>query len=106
MDTVHSSPIVNGIIETSRLGIIAQDSAGRVRMWNRGAERILGWSEKEVIGRPASAALQLLKTTGGENVSLRRKDGTVVDVDVWTDPWSDATGNTRGTLAIIVENSR
>jgi PAS domain-containing protein len=105
MDPVYSSQILNGLIETSRLGIIAQDAAGRVQMWNHGAERILGWSEKEVLRRPAPAALQLLKITEGENASLPRKDGTVVDVDVWTDSWSDASGNTRGMLAIIIEVS-
>ena len=106
MDPVYSSQVLNGLIETSRLGIIAQDAAGRVQMWNHGAERILGWSEKEVLRRPAPAALQLLKITEGENVSLPRKDGTIVDVEVWTDSWSDASGNARGMLAIIMEVSR
>jgi PAS domain S-box-containing protein len=107
MISVNSSQILNGLLGTSGFGIIGQDSTGRVQMWNRGAERILGWSEEEVVGRPAPAALQLLKTTEGKiGLSLPRKDGAVVDVDVWTDPWSDGSGNTRGTLAIIVDSGR
>src|SRR5438552_11833676 len=99
MISVNSSQILNGLLGTSGFGIIGQDSTGRVQMWNRGAERILGWSEEEVLGRPAPAALQLLKATEGKiGLSLTRKDGAVVDVDVWTDPWSDASANTQGTL--------
>ncbi len=33
--------------------IIAMDRAGRVTDWNRGAERIFGWSAEEVRGEPA-----------------------------------------------------
>src|SRR5947209_10655090 len=39
-------------VEASPLAIIALDGEGRVKMWNRGAERIFGWTEDEVIGRP------------------------------------------------------
>ncbi len=107
MDPVHSSQILNGLIEISRLGIIAQDSAGTVQVWNRGAERILGWSEEEILGRPAPAALQLLKTTAGEiGLSLSRKDGTIVDVDVCTGPWRDEMETPQGILAIVVEVGR
>ena len=31
--------------------IVAMDPAGRVTRWNAGAERILGWSEAEMLGR-------------------------------------------------------
>ena len=30
------------------------DAAGRVSFWNKGAERLTGWSEAEVLGRPAT----------------------------------------------------
>ena len=33
--------------------IFVMDSGGRVRSWNPGAERLLGYSESEVIGHPA-----------------------------------------------------
>jgi len=33
-------------------GAFAVGSDGRVAVWNRAAERILGWSAKEVLGRP------------------------------------------------------
>src|SRR3546814_12964476 len=30
------------------------DAAGRVSIWNRGAQRLLGWTEDQVIGRDAA----------------------------------------------------
>ena len=33
--------------------IIATDLSGSVTRWNRGAERIFGWTETEMLGRPA-----------------------------------------------------
>jgi PAS domain S-box-containing protein len=34
-------------------GIVAMDLSGRVTSWNIGAERILGWTEAEMLGHPA-----------------------------------------------------
>lgn len=28
---------------------------GRISLWNRGAERVLGWNEKEIVGQPFEA---------------------------------------------------
>lgn len=36
------------------LAIYMLDPAGRVMIWNRGAERLKGWSEQEVLGKPPS----------------------------------------------------
>jgi PAS domain S-box-containing protein len=38
-------------------GAFAVGSDGRVAVWNRAAERILGWSAKEVLGRPCCELL-------------------------------------------------
>lgn len=32
--------------------IIATDADNRIRAWNRGAERVYGWTEEEVLGKP------------------------------------------------------
>ncbi len=44
--------ILSGLLENPHLGIIAWDSQGRVQVWNRGAERILGWDREELLGGP------------------------------------------------------
>jgi len=103
----HPAQVLSGLLETSRLGIIAQDAGGRVQMWNPGAESILGWSQEEALGHPAPAALQLLHNTPSQfDGSLPRKDGLYVNVEVWTGGWKDADGNEQGTIAIITETGR
>ena len=98
----NPNAILNGLLESSRWGIVARDSAGLVQVWNRGAERILGWSEQEILGQPAPAALQLLNQSENEvEISLPRKDGEVIDVEVWT-----GTGIEGGMIAIISEVGR
>src|SRR6267143_2830126 len=39
---------------TADYAIFMIDAEGRISTWNSGAERLLGWSESEAIGRPAA----------------------------------------------------
>ncbi|HEY5050133.1 MAG TPA: ATP-binding protein [Acidothermaceae bacterium] len=96
--------------------VVAGDRDGGVRLWNLGAERLLGWSAKSVVGGqfpgiPDEHARQerdaaLARVTAGEDVSLattqRKADGTVVDVWIVFSPmraWLD--GPIDGWLAVI-----
>jgi PAS domain S-box-containing protein len=103
---IRSNPaeILSGLLETSRFGVIVVDSSGQVQVWSRGAEKLFGWNKEESPGSPAIAVLQLHKMAQSE-VELRvpRKDGTLIDVEVWTGPCRDAAGNMLGTLAIVAE---
>jgi PAS domain S-box-containing protein len=47
--------------------VIALDAAGRVRAWNRHAERVFGWRRDEVIGRTLAEAVP---SEYGEGMSL------------------------------------
>ena len=86
-------------------------------MWNRSAERIFGWTEAEVIGRPnptipadrAEEFRGLVQTrmkgeaqAGFETVRMR-KDGTLVDVSIWTSPLRDDTGKITGIMTELAE---
>ena len=44
----HNAAIIGSAID---YGIVTMDLAGRVTSWNTGAERVLGWSEAEMLGR-------------------------------------------------------
>lgn len=46
----HNAAIIESAID---YGIITLDLTGLVTSWNVGAERILGWAEAEIVGRPA-----------------------------------------------------
>ncbi len=45
--------------------IVAMDPAGRVTRWNTGAERILGWTEDEMLGRTVEAFFTPEDRAGG-----------------------------------------
>jgi PAS domain S-box-containing protein len=45
------------ILEAAEDAIFLRDPANRIRSWNRGAERIYGWSAEEVIGKDAMEIL-------------------------------------------------
>ena len=100
----NPTEILSGLLETSRFGIVVVDSTGRVQAWSRGAEQLFGWNQEEAPASPVIRALQLHDRSQGEvELRLLRKDGTPIDVEVWTGPCRDAAGNTLGTLAIIAE---
>ncbi len=103
---IRSNPreILSVLLETSRFGVIVVDSSGRVQVWSRGAEQLFGWNKDEAPGSPVIAALQLHRTSQGEaELRLPRKDGTLIDAEVWTGPCRDDEGNLLGTLAIVAE---
>jgi PAS domain S-box-containing protein len=39
------------IVEDSRVAVIYGDAAGIMRLWNKGAEEIFGWTAEEALGR-------------------------------------------------------
>ena len=47
------SALLSIILALAPLSVIAYDGSGRIVMWNAEAERLLGWSASEVLGKPA-----------------------------------------------------
>jgi PAS domain S-box-containing protein len=85
------------IVDSSDDAIIGKTLDTTIVSWNRGAERIYGYTAAEVIGRPISVLLPpgsedevpaiMERLRHGEKVEhfetkRRRKDGTVIDVSV------------------------
>jgi PAS domain S-box-containing protein len=110
----QATELNNAVIQSSPLAIWAADLEGNVRFWNPAAERIFGWTEGEVIGRtlPIIPPEQqpeyrewLERFRKGEALAgierqRLKKDGTRIDVMIWTAPLKDAGGNITGTIAI------
>jgi PAS domain S-box-containing protein len=103
------------IVDSSDDAIIGKTLDGTIISWNKGAERIYGYTAEEVIGRPISVLIPpdrpdelpsiLARLARGERIDhyltkRKRKDGQVIDVSVTISPVQDETGKIIGASAI------
>ena len=103
------------IVESSDDAIVGKDLDGTITTWNRGAERIYGYTREEMIGQPISRLTPsdrpdeiptiLQRIRRGDNVehfeSIRvAKDGRRLDVSLSISPVRDPDGNIVGASAI------
>ena len=113
----ETNETLSTLIQSSPAAITIQDRNAQVAMWNPAAERIFGWSEQEVLGRPnpvipedkqAQSQATFTRVLQG-NVSTdmelcaQRKDGSLIDVSLSTAPLRDATGEIIGGVGILVD---
>jgi PAS domain S-box-containing protein len=104
-----------GIVECSDDAIMSKDLNGVITAWNRGAEKVFGYSAAEMIGQPLLRLLPadrqeeesetLARIQIGESVehfdTVRvRKDGTQIDVSVTISPIRDGSGAIVGASKI------
>jgi len=103
------------IIDSSEDAIIGKGVDGIITSWNKGAERIYGYTPEEVVGkhisllapsdRPDEISEILQKIARGESIehceSVRvTKDGRHLDVSISVSPLRDAKGDVIGASAI------
>ena len=103
------------IVESSDDAIIGKSLDGILTSWNRGAERIFGYVEAEVLGRPMLLLIPpdrlaeepeiLRRIAGGERVAhfetVRvRKDGVRINISVAISPVRDEGGRIVGASTI------
>ncbi len=110
--------LVAAIIDLSADAILTVDADEHILSWNRGAERMFGWTADEVIGQNfamllpeeelARGELQWIhRTTAAEgairNYETRRrtKDARVIDVELTRTAVYDDTGRLLGFSAIV-----
>jgi len=107
--------LLAAIVDSSDDAIVSKDLNGTVTSWNRGAERIFGYTAPEMIGRPI---LHLIPTdrANEEPVILERlrrgervehfetvrvcKNGRLIDVSLTISPIRDASGKIVGASKI------
>ena len=103
------------IVETSDDAIISKGLDGIITSWNRGAERLFGYTAEEVIGKPVTILIPedrideepdiLERIRRGarvdhyETVRLR-KDGSLIDISLTVSPLKDFDGRVIGASKI------
>jgi PAS domain S-box-containing protein len=103
------------IIDSSEDAILSKDLNGIITSWNRGAERIYGYTAEEIVGknislltpadRPDEISEILKKIARGESTehyeSVRvTKEGRLLNVSISVSPLHDAAGKIVGASAI------
>jgi len=120
----QSKAILTAIVESSDSAIIGKKLDGTIISWNRGAERLYGYSPEEAIGQPISMLIPpdmpdelpkiMERLKCGEVIdsyeTVRRcKDGNLIDILLTVSPINDSEGNVIGASALarnITEQKR
>ena len=112
------------IVESSDDAIVSKDLDGIIASWNRGAERVFGYTSEEAVGRPITIVIPadrqseeheiLTRVRRGERIDhfetiRQRKDGSQIVVSLSVSPVKDDDGKIVGASKIardITEQKR
>ncbi|MGA7209164.1 MAG: PAS domain S-box protein [Pseudolabrys sp.] len=107
--------LLASIVETSDDAIVSKNLDGVITSWNRGAERVFGYSAGEVVGQPITMVIpedrqseerEVLTRIGrGERIDhyetvRQRKDGSLIVVSLSVSPVKNAEGKIVGASKI------
>ena len=123
-DTEERARQLAAIVESSDDSIVGTDLKRNVTSWNRGAERLFGYTAEEAVGMPIAAIVPeqrhaeelsiFERFRAGERVEpfdtvRRRKDGGLIDVSLSVSPLRDLGGHIIGACSVtrdITERKR
>ncbi|HET8715814.1 MAG TPA: PAS domain S-box protein [Holophagaceae bacterium] len=107
------------LLDEAREAILVRDLDQRIQYWNKGAERLYGWTAEEALGRPVEelfyedpaafrAATRETLARGGWSGELaqRAKDGRLITVEGHWTLVRDEQGQPRSILAINTDITR
>jgi PAS domain-containing protein len=80
------------ILESNPFATISVDPSGKVTYWNPAAERLLGWTSNEVVGKASPLLLSR---------PIRTRAGVLVRSESWASALHDSAGRPCGTLLVI-----
>jgi PAS domain S-box-containing protein len=110
-----ASAFLAAIIESSDDAIVSKSLQGIITTWNKGAERLFGYTAAEAIGKPITMVIPddrldeepaiLARIHAGERVDhfetiRRRKDGTLLDISLTISPIRNSDGKIIGASKI------
>ena len=103
------------IVESSDDAVVSKDLNSIIKSWNRGAERLFGYTADEAIGKPVTMLIPadrhdeepaiLARIRRGERVEhyetiRQRKDGSTIDISLTISPIRDEEGRIIGASKI------
>jgi PAS domain S-box-containing protein len=106
---------LGSIVESSDDAIVSKDLNGIIASWNKGAERVFGYTAEEAIGRPITIVIPedrqdeeteiLKRIRSGDRIDhfetiRRRKDGRLIVVSLTISPVKNAEGRVLGASKI------
>ena len=105
--------LLAALIDASPVAIFAVEREGIVTLWSPAAERVFGWSEEEVLGRPLAIVtkepdefgqlrIEVLRggTFAGET-RVQRKDASSLDVSFSTAGVIGSTGEVEEVVVLV-----
>jgi PAS domain S-box-containing protein len=116
-DLSETTELLSALIASAPLGVVALDLDYTVRLWNAGAERLLGWTEEEVLGKPYPPSVGRVeefdrlygplrsgdRTMMETQVSRSRRDGSTIDMCSYTAPLHGSDGVVRGLVSLFTD---
>jgi PAS domain S-box-containing protein len=113
-EVTQTKEYLEGIIENSADAIVTSDLNGIITSWNRGAERIYGFTKDETIGKFLPFVPEFLVDPEWENnrrirngevikrveTFRKRNDGTIITVSLTLSPIKNAAGEVIGISGI------
>lgn len=114
-ESLGTKEVLMAIIEAAPLAIVAVDNNLRVILWNKAAEKMLGWQKNEVLGNiypllftrfrdeilEDMHQVQLGNSLAFFETQRMRKDGTIVDIRLSTVLLKNSKGVAIGSMAIM-----
>ncbi|MBI4686899.1 MAG: GAF domain-containing protein [Nitrospirae bacterium] len=113
-EVIQTRDYLESIIDNSADAIIASDTDGLITSWNKGAEKIYGYTEEEVLGKFLPMVPEFLHNEERKTIekikrkdtikhleTLRQaKDGKIIEVSLTLSPILDSAGNVTGISGI------
>lgn len=108
---------LEAIIRHAPVGIVQIDKEERVLLWNSAAESIFGWTAVEILGKPLPfippdkreeadyLRTQFMegKVLLGRHLIRRRKDGSLINIQLSSSPIFGEDGSVQGSIAVILD---
>jgi len=107
----QATRLLAAIVESSHDAIVSKSLNGVITSWNKGAERLFGYTAEEAVGQNITMIIPperrdeertiVEQLTRGERVDnfetvRMRKDGSLLDVSLTISPMKDASGRVVG----------